>query len=238
MIRFSLWRVPVRVRPTFWLVAVLLGLGLRDNVGLLVTWVGIVFVSVLVHEMGHALIARRFGAEVAITLTTFGGYTEWSHQGSMSPGRRALVAGAGSGLGILVGLAVLAVFYAARPWGGTGEAIASMVVWVNIGWGVLNWLPVRPLDGGHLVLALLDMLRIRKPDRVATAIFLATGLGAVAAALYFDLIFAALLAGFMTWIELSRMLPSSGSAPPPEFSYGDPVEDQSTEEEERKPTGD
>lgn len=233
MIRFPLFGIPVTVRPTFWLVAVVLGLSLREDPGLLATLVVIVFVSVLVHELGHALTARRFGAEVAITLTTFGGYTEWSHRGTMSPGRRALVAAAGSALGIVLGLAVYGALFATRPWGGRGAAVASMVVWVNIGWGVLNWLPIRPLDGGHLVLALLDLLRVRRADRVASVVFLVTGLGAVAAALYFELTFAAVLAGFMTWLEVSRLLPSPADGPPPDFSYDDPAETSEDDGERR-----
>lgn len=222
MIRFSLGSIPVTVRPTFWLVALLLGWTLGDR-ALLAAWVVIVFVSVLAHELGHALTARRYGADVSITLTTFGGFTRWSMgRGGMSPGRRAVIAAAGSGVGIVLGLSILGAYLLTRPWGATPETVVVLVVWVNVGWGVLNWLPIRPLDGGHLVLALLDLAVPRHAERIAAVVFLVTGLAALAAALYFDLIFAALLAGFMTWAEISRWFPSSGSPQPLEFSYDEP----------------
>lgn len=236
MIRFSLGTIPVTVRPTFWLVALLLGWTLGDR-ALLAAWVAIVFVSVLAHELGHALTARRYGADVSITLTTFGGFTRWSMtEGSMSPGRRALVAAAGSGVGIVLGLAVLGAFFLTRPLGLTAETIFVLVVWVNVGWGVLNWLPIRPLDGGHMVLALLDLVVPRHADRIATVVFLVTGGAAFAAALYFQLFFAALLAGFMTWTEVSRWFPSSASPQPLEFSYDEPPPDVASEEQRERPT--
>lgn len=236
MIRFGFAGIPVTVRPSFWLVAILLGLGVGDR-ALLVAWVVIVFTSVLLHELGHALTARRYGAHVSITLTTFGGYTRWSAQETMTPGRRALIAAAGSGIGIVIGVAALGLFYATRPWSPTAESIVELFVWVNVGWGILNWLPIRPLDGGHLLLAFLDMVAPKRGERLATAIFIVTGLVALAAALYFDLIFAALLAGFMTWSEVSRLLPAPEPGAPIEFSYDDPPEE--TEEppaEEEEPT--
>lgn len=235
MIRFSIGAIPISVRPTFWLVAVLLGWSLRDTT-LLAAWVVIVFVSVLAHEMGHALTARRYGAEVSITLTTFGGFTRWSVSGgAMPPGRRAAVAAAGSAVGIVLGLAVLGVFLLTRPWPSPAETVITMVVWVNVGWGVLNWLPLRPLDGGHLVMALLDLVAPRRAEGIATGLFLLTGLGALAAALYFDLLFAAFLAGFMTWGEIRRRFPSpTPAAGPVDFSYEEP-EAAAPEERDRSP---
>lgn len=222
VIRFSLWSIPVTVRPSFWLVAFLLGWGAIGDGVLLASWVAIVFVSVLIHELGHALSARRYGAEVSITLTTLGGFTRWSMSDrGMSPGRRALVAGAGSAVGIVAGLSILGVFLATRPWGATAADIVVMIVWVNVGWGVLNWLPIRPLDGGHLVLALLDLVVPKHADRIASALFVVTSLGALAAALYFRLIFAAALAGFMAWAEISRYVSPQPVALPEQFDYDD-----------------
>lgn len=220
MLRFSLGTIPVTVRPTFWLVALLLGWTLANQVALLVTWVVVVFVSVLAHELGHALTARRYGADVSITLTTFGGFTRWSvSRGQMSPGRRALIAAAGSGVGIVLGLAALGIYLMTRPPDPTVGTVITLIVWVNVGWGVLNWLPIRPLDGGHMTLALLDLVAPKHADRIGTAVFVVTGAAALATALYFELFFAAILAGFMTWAEVSRWLPSSGSTEPIEFSY-------------------
>lgn len=235
VIRFSLRGIPVTVRPSFWLVAFLLGLGLADR-ALLAAWVAIVFLSVLAHEMGHALSARRFGAEVSVTLTTLGGFTRWvMPQGTLSPGRRALVAGAGSAVGIVLGLLVLGAFLATRPWGPTAVSIVLMVVWVNVGWGVLNWLPIRPLDGGHLVLAFLDLAFPNRADRIASVVFLVTTLAALGAALYFRFLFAAALAGFMAWAEISRYVAPGSVELPDRFDYEDGEAAPATPEDRADP---
>ena len=85
MIQFRLFGIPVRVEPWFWLTGFLLGHGLhikdkRDAiyVGL---WMIIVFVSILVHELGHALSGRWLGGgRQSIRLWAFGGlaYNEGS----------------------------------------------------------------------------------------------------------------------------------------------------------------
>ena len=244
VIRFSLAGIPVTVRPSFWLIAGLLGFGL-EGAGLIAAWIAIVFVSVLAHELGHALTARRYGAEVAITLTTLGGLTSWrAPDGKISPGRRAVVAAAGSAVGILLGLAVLGLYRLIRPAGLDVARIVDMIVWVNVGWGVLNWLPIRPLDGGHLLSSLLELAAPKRAHRIADGVFLVTSLLALAAALYFRYPFVAVLAAFMVWSEVGRHLgpaPQSDAArvftydepePPPHAPDGSDGESAGGEEEE------
>ena len=75
-LRFRLLGVPVRIHPLFWLVACLLGgpwLEGRWGAGYLLLWVACVFVSILVHELGHVLAGRAFGARGHILLYSFGG---------------------------------------------------------------------------------------------------------------------------------------------------------------------
>ena len=71
-LRFWALGFPVRVHPFFWLVAALLGLG-DGRPQPVVIWVGVVFVSVLVHELGHALAARYFRWPASIVLYGGGG---------------------------------------------------------------------------------------------------------------------------------------------------------------------
>lgn len=214
------------VRPSFWIVAGFLGYSLGEP-SAIAAWIAIVFISVLAHELGHALVARRFGASVSIQLTTLGGLTAWTMPAErMTPGRRVLVAGAGSAVGIAIGLAVLGLSLWMRPSTPVAAFWITNVVWVNLGWGILNWLPIRPLDGGHILSSLLEMSPLKRPDRVADFIFFATSAAALAAALYFELVFVAVLAGFMTWSELSRHTNRTPPTVSPgerfEFGYDEP----------------
>ena len=77
-VRFSVAGIPVRVSPFFWLVTLLFGAsGGTDAVGLL-TWVAVVFVSILIHEMGHALVQRYYGWEPSIILYQMGGLATYN----------------------------------------------------------------------------------------------------------------------------------------------------------------
>ncbi len=153
---FRLFGIPVTIRPSFLLIAALIGLS-GGSLGLVVAWVVVVFVSILIHELGHALTARSYGAEVAIELNGIGGLTSWSVPGKeLGPGRRALVAAAGSGVGVLFGGMVFLFDRFTGPYDGITGFVIYYLIRVNVLWGLLNWLPIRPLDGGHLFTSLLQ----------------------------------------------------------------------------------
>ena len=74
-LHFRAFGVPVRVHPWFWVIALLLGLGGGERADPMETviWVAVVFVSILVHELGHAFPQRFYGGHPRITLYSFGG---------------------------------------------------------------------------------------------------------------------------------------------------------------------
>ena len=74
-LRFSVLGIPVRVHPTFWFIGLLLG-SATPQLSLVAIWIGCLFLSILVHELGHALAARSFGWPPDIVLHGFGGYFE------------------------------------------------------------------------------------------------------------------------------------------------------------------
>jgi stage IV sporulation protein FB len=64
LIRFRAFGVPVRVEATFLATTVILGASRLSSAESFARWLGVVFVSILVHELGHALVGRRFGLEL------------------------------------------------------------------------------------------------------------------------------------------------------------------------------
>jgi Zn-dependent protease len=153
VITFRLGAIPIRVQPWFFVTALLIGP--RELPGI-VLWLPVVFTGVLIHELGHAIAVRRRGLAPAIELHGFGGETSWLHPSVLTPAQRALVSAAGPAVGITVGAAALA---AAKllPFGEPLIAeLLRYVIWVNLGWGVLNLLPVLPLDGGMIVGSLAE----------------------------------------------------------------------------------
>src|SRR3954464_14722355 len=76
--------IPGRVEPVFFVIIVILGFNPNDpRPILLVSWVAIAFVSILLHELGHAIAFRLFGINPSITLYGMGGLT--SGQGRLTP---------------------------------------------------------------------------------------------------------------------------------------------------------
>jgi stage IV sporulation protein FB len=79
-VTFRLGRFPVRVHPLFWLSMALIGLPWFDRSLLLgLLWVACGFVSILVHELGHALAIRHYGSPASIQLIAFGGLATASY---------------------------------------------------------------------------------------------------------------------------------------------------------------
>lgn len=222
---FRLFRIPVTVYPSFLLIALALGwFSGFTRFDVMAVWVGIVFVSIVVHELGHALTARGFGAGVEVELNGLGGLTRWGIPGGeLPPGRRALVAAAGSASGFLLAGGMWLLSREFGPFFGLGGLAIDLLVRVNLVWGLLNWLPIRPLDGGHLLTALLDKVAPRRAEVAARVIFTATAALALAAAFRYQLIFAGILAGWMLLNELGmgrRRQPDVGV---PTLSYEEPV---------------
>ncbi|HVG59634.1 MAG TPA: site-2 protease family protein [Hyalangium sp.] len=163
-LRFRVAGFPVQVHPLFFLTTLATGATGGWNPARLAVWFGVVFVSVLVHELGHALAFRRYGHGASISLHGLGG-TATSTGGRRLTHRQELwLSLAGPGAGFLLGGLVL-VLQLLTPVGQAGGWVGYAVralLWANFGYGLLNLLPIVPLDGGHAMAALI---RERKGNR-------------------------------------------------------------------------
>jgi hypothetical protein len=111
-----------------------------------------------------------------------------------------------------------------------------MLVYVNVFWGLLNWLPIRPLDGGHLLESFLDRFVSHRADLIARIVFTGTAAAAVAFAIWQDRLFIAVLAGWLLLSELSvgrEPRPRSGL---PTLSYEETPEPDDAEDVVAPPT--
>jgi membrane-associated protease RseP (regulator of RpoE activity) len=210
--RFTLFGFPVRIDWGFWIVAALLGGDMRDP-NLVLIWVAVVLVSILVHELGHALAAVRLGARPQIRLTMFGGLTMWSPAGTITPYDRLGVSIAGPAAGfVLAGLIAFLAPLGSLP--GYLDRAMGMALWINIVWGVLNLLPILPLDGGHAMREIISIVRGSNDERLALKISSIAGAGVAFLALTQGFLYGALLAGWMTWKNWSAYQKLAGNAGP------------------------
>jgi Zn-dependent protease len=110
----------------------------------------LLLISVLAHELAHALTAKLFHWPTEkIVLNLWGGHTQFQSF-TASPGRSVLVAMAGPAANfVLAGAGWLLLFYG--DLGGVADILANIFVWANLLIGIFNVLPGLPLDGGRLV---------------------------------------------------------------------------------------
>lgn len=164
MIQFSLFGIPVRVEPMFWLTCSFLG-GIfyaRTSEALLLVALFVIaaFVSVLIHEMGHALMIRKFRQPTAVTLSAFGGYATYP-AGVLTRKKSFLVTAAGPAIQIAFGLGVLFLAPFISLESSHLDSFVTYLVWVSIIWAVFNCLPIYPLDGGQMLAAVLGPRRAK-----------------------------------------------------------------------------
>ena len=166
MLRFSLLGFPISVHWMFWLNTALLGGGLSAEspreMQALVLWVLAAFVSIIIHELGHALLMRHYGARAEIHLYAFGGLAIPDR--GFDRVKSILVSLAGPGAQILAGIPAWWLFHHS-----TGDAwqvlvFLSSFTQVSFAWALLNLAPVYPLDGGHVMFLLYEVIVRRKPS--------------------------------------------------------------------------
>jgi Zn-dependent protease len=201
----------VRLRPSWFLLAALVTLAyglqagaarpdLRGPAGyaLGAGFVACLLLSVLLHEMGHALASRRLGTGVrGITLELLGGYTDMERD-TPRPRVEAAVSLAGPAVSLALAVAAGAVT-AALPAGATGTRLLGQIAVANAIIAVFNLLPGLPLDGGRALHALIwavtgDQHRGR---RVAG---------------YAGLVLAVLLGAAVGWLTLAGPITALGAA--------------------------
>lgn len=209
-VRFTVFGIPVRVHPAFWIVGCLLGFQSGD-MRLTMIWIGCLFGSILVHELGHALVARHFGWPPSIILYHFGGLATFQPSWGYTRKRAILVSLAGPGAGfVLFGIVEVIRFglieahnggevWATNLLRGDGQRMSAtyfaiiQLEWINLFWGLMNLLPVYPLDGGQVCSEILNARAGRKGMMRTHQVGMVTG---AAAAMFFvsqDRMFAGLM---------------------------------------------
>ncbi len=158
-LRWRMFGTPVRVHPMFWLINIVLGwdeaMSPRGGgLPVLALWVGCVFVSILIHEFGHVLVGRLFGSHGYIVLYSMGGLAVGSNQLSRRWQRIAVSFAGPFAEFVLLG-GILVAYYFLTPhisprWEPYVEKMLWFMVIINLIWGLLNLLPIWPLDGGQI----------------------------------------------------------------------------------------
>ncbi len=226
-LNFSVAGIPVRVHPLFWLIALLFGAGSRNLYSILL-WIVAIFVSILIHELGHALTMRFYGQRAHIVLHGAGGLAipeqvAWGGgyaNVALTPMQEIFIALAGPFAGFLFAIAILIVvilvggsismallfglpIFPVAQIPSANALINSFILdllWVNIFWGLINLLPVFPLDGGRV--SRYWLLQSDPWGGVRTSLWISVITGAliaVAGLFYLGSLYMALLFGLLAF---------------------------------------
>lgn len=160
-LRFYLFGIPIRVHPIFWITSAWIVWGAADADPRKV-FVGVlcIFVSVLVHEMGHAVMSRRYGFPSEIVLYILGGFATATR---FSTWKNVKVSAAGPGAGFaLFGLTwvVFRILAVSSPESLVGDSMIGfalqMMLFANLIVNMMNLIPCLPLDGGRITESLMN----------------------------------------------------------------------------------
>uniref|UniRef100_UPI00260C6681 site-2 protease family protein n=1 Tax=uncultured Gimesia sp. TaxID=1678688 RepID=UPI00260C6681 len=148
--------------------------------------------SILVHELGHAVMAKHFGWPPEIVLYHFGGLAMFQPYSGMTTQRSIIVSAAGplAGFGLYGGVfffKYLSVRYGL--WDNLSHQALTYVslafhdlLYINWFWGLINLAPVLPLDGGHICEDICKAVKRYRGDILAMQISMVVAGGL---ALYF-----------------------------------------------------
>lgn len=237
-LRFSIAGIPVRVHPLFWLIALLFGAS-GDFLQLLI-WVIVVFISILIHELGHSFAMRYYGKTSFIVLHFGGGAVEdsvyWRSKWAnipLGPTQQSIIALAGPLSGFFLAALILSMVFlsggsilitwllgfiplpltAVVPFGGRAlSTFINLLLWVNIFWGLINLMPVSPLDGGNVARNILVKYDPWNGARKALWLsVIAGGLIAVIGLFIWRSVYIALLFGFLAFQSYQSLQSRFGS---------------------------
>lgn len=207
-LNFSLFGIPIRVHPLFWAVSAILGWNARHP-NLMFIWILCVFVSILVHELGHALTAKSFGCQPHIVLYSFGGYASFEPVRGYTTRRAILILSAGPGAGFILYAVVRAIEHLLEQQGVAisrpAYAAFAYMEFINLWWGIANLLPVFPLDGGQISSAALRHWRPRDGFAISLRISIAVAAGMAFFLFSLHQTFNALLFGSLAFENLQNL---------------------------------
>ncbi|HEY1598693.1 MAG TPA: site-2 protease family protein [Pirellulales bacterium] len=238
-LHFNVGDVPVRVHWTFWLMTLLLGAGADGDPARVLLWTVAEFACILVHELGHVAAFRYYGMNAHVVLHSFGGLAiptsgRWGGRGRS---RETWLADVVISLaGPVAGFAFAAVIFLGLALGGRAphlhfdlvSSVPIFVEWepfnannvnrllqymqfINIFWGLVNLLPIIPLDGGQVARAVAAKVYPADGLRLSLILSVVAAVGMAAFCfLRWEEVFAAIFFAYMAYQSYQMLQQVSG----------------------------
>lgn len=160
------------IQPWHWVLLAFIGgaLGIDSTEALLRVALFVLagFLSILVHEFGHALTGQRFGAKPQIVLHGLGGFAVFPNARFTRKQHFFVIAG-GPAIQIVLGFLALALLQSEVLPDTEIKIFVRALAFVSIFWALLNLVPVNPLDGGQMLQTILGPSRIALSLKISIA---------------------------------------------------------------------
>lgn len=154
------------------------------------------FLSILVHELGHALMIRKYRLPTAITLQAFGGYATFP-AGQLNRMQSFLVTFAGPAVQFLLGVSLIFVYQGITiPAGSLFDPFMKSLIGVSLIWSILNCVPVYPLDGGQMLASVLGPQRQKHVHLTGAIVAVILGISGY---LYYGILLFPIFMGLFGW---------------------------------------
>lgn len=165
MIRFTIFGIPVEIQTWFWITMAIIGYISfdRDLEGQTLLLAVLLFVlagliSIMVHELGHALAGILCKAKPFIVLQSFGGYAAFP-DARFTRAQSFFVTAAGPAIQILLGIVAIGILALIPKEKVMFLLFFQVLTSISFLWAILNLVPVHPLDGGQMMFALMGPRR-------------------------------------------------------------------------------
>ena len=246
-LHFEVAGIRTRISPFFWLASLFLGwnlvmpltnnpaANLNAGVGFVIWTIG-VLLSILVHELGHALAFRYFGIDADIVLYHFGGLAiprssmAFGRQARLSPKQHIIVSFAGPAAQIGLAIVAIAIFrvgsyyvinplpFFKLPFLEQGKGLGSVawlilqyaLIYASVWWALLNLLPVYPLDGGQIARDVFLLVDYRDGIRKSLILSIVAGAGIALWAFTSDQRFLGFMFGLLAYSSYQALQAYSG----------------------------
>ncbi|MEC5127800.1 M50 family metallopeptidase [Verrucomicrobiales bacterium BCK34] len=211
MVAFQLFNIPIRIQGMFWLLCLFIGMnylqaGGSKGIGMFLIFGVSLFATVLWHELGHAWARKKNGAPHSeIVLHGFGGYC--AGPGTFSRPQSIFISAAGPLANFVLAAAAFLLMHLPGTEGFWPRFALSTLITINLFLGILNLLPIFPMDGGQILANILG------PKHTRTVFIIGLGLGGILAAFFLMTgnIFGGVIFGmlaFQNWKGMQGQRPS------------------------------
>ncbi|HHG86524.1 MAG TPA: hypothetical protein ENJ82_17370 [Bacteroidetes bacterium] len=209
-LKFRLFGFPISIDPSFLFLVAFLWISNIQNPGWGLEIAMWILISVMVHELGHAVAGRAFGLEPSIRMTFMGGLTSWSSNSGKTPGnlQHIIISFAGPFAGFAFGGLIFLFWKTTGVWTNLAlspEDAILYLMYMNFGWGLLNLIPLYPLDGGQVVYYLLRTNDKIPANRVSAIVSLAIGAGLILWAVLEQQYWIAFILGWILAVNINRL---------------------------------